>query len=170
VRVDSPRSADTKAALTALNGLSTAAGVDMVTTDARTGSALLTYDPDELDLDSVLTLVRGAHEVLEDVAPPPVEALVGRAASDTAIAVQRRATALDQSVLKATHGAVDLRMLLPVGLAGLSLRALSRQGIDLKSVPWYVLAYYSFDTFLKLHGNRGVEGAGFRHDTAEVPR
>jgi hypothetical protein len=42
-------------------------------------------------------------------------------------------------------------MLVPVGLATLSLRELLRTGWEIEAAPWYVLAWYAFDSFIKLH-------------------
>lgn len=50
-----------------------------------------------------------------------------------------------------TNGMVDLRMLVPIGLSGLALRQLVAKGLQFDDIPWYTLAWYSFDTFLKLH-------------------
>jgi hypothetical protein len=50
-----------------------------------------------------------------------------------------------------TNGMVDLRMLIPIGLGGLALRQLVVKGLQFDQIPWYTLAWYSFDTFLKLH-------------------
>ncbi|MGJ3254063.1 MAG: DUF5132 domain-containing protein [Elainellaceae cyanobacterium] len=50
-----------------------------------------------------------------------------------------------------TNGLVDLRMLVPIGLSGLALRQLVVKGLQFDDIPWYTLAWYSFDTFLKLH-------------------
>ncbi|MGJ3247114.1 MAG: DUF5132 domain-containing protein [Elainellaceae cyanobacterium] len=50
-----------------------------------------------------------------------------------------------------TNGMVDLRMLVPLGLSGLALRQLVVKGLQFDDIPWYTLAWYSFDTFLKLH-------------------
>ena len=58
---------------------------------------------------------------------------------------------LNQRVYVATNGLVDLRLLFPLMLGALSLRQLIRSGIQLEVVPWYVLAYYAFDSFIKLH-------------------
>lgn len=126
-------------------------GVSSVETDVRTGSALLRFDPDALDPQAAVELLRTAHEALEELVPPRLREPVERSISHVAATLEQRLSAADSTVLRATHGVVDLRMLLPIGLAGLSLRQLLRTGPHLKAIPWYVLAYYSFDSFLKLH-------------------
>jgi hypothetical protein len=133
-------------------------GVSSVRTDVRTGSALLLYDPESLDLEAAVDLLRKAHQALEGLVPPAVLEPVERSASHVAVAVRARFGHADESVLRATRGVVDLRMLLPIGLAGLSIRQFLRTGPNLKAIPWYALAYYSFDSFIKLHwGDIGAQ-------------
>lgn len=130
-------------------------GVRSVSTNERTGSALITFDPEHLDPEGVVRILRTAHEALDDLVPPAIAEHLDRSASEVAEAVQARASRANQRVLKATDGRVDLRMLVPIGLAGVGLRQLLREGPALASIPWYVLCYYAFDTFVKLHGAPG---------------
>jgi hypothetical protein len=45
------------------------------------------------------------------------------------------------------HGRADLRTLLPVGLGALAVReVLSGRAV---AAPWYVLAWYAFDSFTR---------------------
>lgn len=135
----------------ALGDVSRKPGVEEVRTDARTGSALITYDPEVLDMPSAIGLIRKAHEAFVDVAPPRLQTALDSSVSRAGGTIRERFSAADGRVRKATHGTVDLRALMPIGLAGLSLRQLVRQGPGVSSVPWYVFAYYSFDSFIKLH-------------------
>jgi len=50
-----------------------------------------------------------------------------------------------------TDGVVDLQLLVPLGLGALAVRQLIEQGIELDEIPWYTLAWYSFDMFIKLN-------------------
>lgn len=52
---------------------------------------------------------------------------------------------------QATAGLVDLRLLLPLGLGALALNQLLKKGPDWESIPWNVLAWYAFDTFMKFN-------------------
>ena len=122
-----------------------------VTTNARTGSALLSWDPEQLDVEHALELVRAAHTALSGVVPPHVSKAIDRAASRSARMLWNELRVADGRVFDATHGAVDLRMLVPLGLATLSLRQLLRTGPQVAKLPWYMLAYYAFDTFHKFH-------------------
>lgn len=123
-----------------------------VTTDARTGSALITYDPTACDPAAIVELLRQAHSAFRSLTPPRMQGGVDRSASTVAREVQTRAGKANAAVLQATQGRLDLRILFPLTLGGLALRQLVRQGVDFRDAPWYVLAYYAFDSYIKLHG------------------
>ncbi|NBD16719.1 MAG: DUF5132 domain-containing protein [Cyanobacteria bacterium] len=57
----------------------------------------------------------------------------------------------DTRIREATKGTVDARSLMPILFGGLALRQLIFKGPQLDDVPWYVLAWYSFDSFMKFH-------------------
>jgi hypothetical protein len=74
-----------------------------------------------------------------------------------AIGITNTVTNLNQRVGRATDGTVDLRFLFPLGLSMLAVRQLMIKGLQLEIIPWYVLAWYAFDSFLKLnHVSQGV--------------
>ena len=128
-----------------------------VSTDSRTGSALFMYDPDELDPEAVVDLLHEADEAFSHLVPPAFRADLDRPLSTAASQVYQRFSRANRSMMRATQGRLDLRMLFPVALAGLAVRQLTRQGLGLRTAPWYVLAYYAFDSYVKLHAN-DVEG------------
>jgi len=59
---------------------------------------------------------------------------------------------LNNDVAKITSGAIDLRLLLPVGLGTLAVTQLLKKGLQIEEIPWYTLAWYAFDSFVKLNG------------------
>lgn len=130
-------------------------GITSVRTDPRTGSALLTWDPEQFDLAAAVELCRKAHVALRDIAPPRVADVLERPLSQAASRLVERVSTANRRVHDATDGRVDLRFLVPAGFAALSLRQLLRTGPSVASMPWYALAYYAFDSFVKLHGDDG---------------
>ena len=50
-----------------------------------------------------------------------------------------------------TGNEVDLGLIIPVAFGAIAIRQLIAQGLRLKDIPWYVPAWYAFDTFLKLN-------------------
>jgi hypothetical protein len=54
-------------------------------------------------------------------------------------------------VAQLTNGVVDLRLLVPLGLSAIALRQLLVKGLQIDEIPWYTLAWYAFDSFVKLN-------------------
>ena len=71
--------------------------------------------------------------------------------SNASAAVITTATDLNQRVKTATKDAVDLRFLVPLSFGILAMRQLLVKGWQLEFIPWYVLAWYAFDSFIKLN-------------------
>jgi hypothetical protein len=122
----------------------------MVTTNQRTRSVLVAWDASEVQPDQVLELLRGANSALRDLTFGSGHVHRG-GRSVVAEVIERRLSRANRRVHGATEGTLDLRMLVPLTLAALSIRQFLRTGPRLVNAPWYVLAYYAFDTFYKLH-------------------
>jgi len=73
-------------------------------------------------------------------------------ARDPASAIGAAALAANQAVGRRLDG-TDLRVLVPVGLGVLAARRAMRGEERLADAPWYVLAWYASETFLKFHGS-----------------
>ena len=71
--------------------------------------------------------------------------------SNASAAVITTATNLNQRVKTASKDAVDLRFLVPFSFGILAMRQLVVKGWQLEFIPWYVLAWYAFDSFIKLN-------------------
>jgi hypothetical protein len=71
--------------------------------------------------------------------------------SEAATEVTKVANDLNERVKEATDGAVDLRFLVPLGFSALAVRQLLVKGLQFELIPWYVFAWYAFDSFFKLH-------------------
>ena len=96
--------------------------------------------------------------VLQDLGVNVVEitqesSISGSSSSSAAAGVIKTATDLNQRVKTATNDAVDLRFLLPLSLGVLAVRQLIVKGWQLELIPWYVLGWYAFDSFIKFHSN-----------------
>jgi Heavy metal associated domain 2 len=77
--------------------------------------------------------------------------------TEAAIAVSNPVIDLNQRVKQATEGQLDIRVLFPFGLGCLAIRQLIIKGLQFDIIPWYVLAWYAFDSFIKLHGTNRLE-------------
>jgi len=116
--------------------------IALTAANAASGGLLVRYDASKLSSKEVVGLLQQAGASFDEP-----ESRERRAA----VAVREAAGDLNRRVEQATRGAVDLRFLFPAALGTLALRQLSIQGVQLRQVPWYVLAWYAFDSFLKLN-------------------
>lgn len=124
-------------------------GVEAIQRSPVTGSVLLRYTPGTVDLPDVLTAIEkaGVEIIVEDTPSGDGEKSSGERPTlgDTISGFFQRA---DARVADATHGRADLKTLVPVGLGALAVRELlAGRAI---AAPWYVLAWYAFDSFTKL--------------------
>lgn len=58
---------------------------------------------------------------------------------------------INKDVSRMTNGVADLRVILPLAVALLSLQQVFRKGLQLDEIPWYILAWYAFDIFTRLN-------------------
>jgi hypothetical protein len=61
------------------------------------------------------------------------------------------ATELNTQTLFLTNGWMDLPTVTAAGLGLIALRQLLTKGAQMDALPWYVLTWYAFDSFIKLH-------------------
>ncbi|MFN6486787.1 MULTISPECIES: HMA2 domain-containing protein [unclassified Nostoc] len=117
--------------------------INRVKTNVSHGSIAINHDGNDGSLEDVLATLKDLGIIFADVTEGNTEAAAG---------ISSAVVDLNQRVKQSTHGAFDLRILFPLGLASLSLRQLLNKGLQLEVIPWYVLAWYAFDSFIKLHG------------------
>jgi hypothetical protein len=117
--------------------------VDEVRTNVNHGSIVIKYSGKSGDLSNVLA-------TLEDIGI--IFAEITEGGTEASTTVSTAVVDLNKRVRKATDGVVDIRFLFPLGLGILAIRKLMMKGLQFDIIPWYVLAWYSFDSFIKLHG------------------
>lgn len=125
-----------------------------VSTSQRTGSVLIHHERDVHPEAAFGPALGELGLTLSDAGTAPTPSAPGPAAR-----LRRTAGALNSRTASATGG-VDLRLLVPAGLAVLSLRQLVRGAPGLRHAPWYQLAWYSWDSFVKLHAPPAAPPAG----------
>jgi copper chaperone CopZ len=127
-------------------------GIRDVTINAKTGSVLVEYDPDALDLNQLIALGQAAN-IITDVSDLTASQMEGNTwpgpseASKEILAAFRR---LDRNVSRLTRGTVDAKTLVPLALLTVSLgRAfLSERRV---AAPWYSLMWYAYSMFMHWH-------------------
>lgn len=118
--------------------------VTQVRTNVNSGSIIINHDGQNSTLENVLTTLLDLGVTFADVTEGNSEAAEDM--KSTIINLNRRFD-------RATGGEVDLRFLFPLGLSILAVRQVMVKGLELEIIPWYVLAWYAFDSFLKLNSN-----------------
>ncbi len=122
--------------------------VKNVRTNVHHGSITVEHGQEEGNLESVLAALRDLGIIFRDIT---------EGKSEAADQVSAAAFDFNKQIKLASNGRVDMRILFPIGLATLSFRQLLAKGLQLDIIPWYVLAWYSFDSFLKLHAGSQSE-------------
>ncbi|HYA43338.1 MAG TPA: hypothetical protein VEF34_18700 [Syntrophobacteraceae bacterium] len=59
---------------------------------------------------------------------------------------------LDRQLGLATGGLLSLKLLVPAGFTALAVLQLARRGLEIGGAPWYLLAYFAFESFVRLGG------------------
>ncbi|MBD2388159.1 hypothetical protein H6G32_22595 [Cylindrospermum sp. FACHB-282] len=116
--------------------------VSQVRTNIHHGSILIKHSGKKGSLENVLATLHDIGIIFGDISQGSTEAAVS-----LSIAV----VDLNRRVELATDGVVDLRFFFPLGLSMLAVRQLLVQGLQLEVIPWYLLAWYAFDSFIKLN-------------------
>jgi hypothetical protein len=59
---------------------------------------------------------------------------------------------LDMRLCSATKGLLSLKLLAPAGFGALAVLQLARRGFEIGAAPWYLLAYFAFESYVRLNG------------------
>ncbi|WP_414549367.1 HMA2 domain-containing protein [Anabaena sp. CCY 0017] len=130
------------------NVLNAQSYVSQVRTNINSGSMIINHDGKNATLENVLTTLLDLGVTFADITEGNSEA-----AED----VKRAVINLNKRFEQATSGEVDLRFLFPLGLSMLAVRQILVKGLQLEIIPWYVLAWYAFDSFMKLNSNSQLQ-------------
>ncbi|MDQ3355485.1 MAG: heavy-metal-associated domain-containing protein [Actinomycetota bacterium] len=125
-------------------------GVSAVQTSPLTGSVVVHYDPGGTGVDDLRTAFEGLGlTLMEAESAERAQGSPARRVLDAADGVNYR--------VGRRFGGSDLRLLFPLALGALSFRQATRDAPGLDQAPWYLLAWYAFDSFLKLN-DRDTDG------------
>ncbi|GAB4304214.1 MAG: hypothetical protein Fur0025_45840 [Oscillatoriaceae cyanobacterium] len=132
-------------------------GIAKVRSNPDTGSLTIFYSEDTLSFPQLSDILGECGVLLAPPEVPSAEEITTGSFSEAAAEVITALAVLNQRVKSATNGAADLRFLVPLGFGSLAVRQLLLKGIQLNIIPWYVLAWYAFDSFIKLHYTKPSE-------------
>jgi hypothetical protein len=113
------------------------------------GSITIFYGQEHLDFEDICHFLEDLGVVIHEFVgeAKPIDTRYSKAA----FTITKIASNLNQDVNRSTSRRVDLRFLFSFSLGLLALRQLLVKGLQLEVIPWYVLAWYAFDSFIKLH-------------------
>ncbi|CEJ44600.1 HMA2 domain-containing protein [Umezakia ovalisporum] len=124
------------------NVLETQTHIRQVKTSINSGSITIHHDVQHVSLENVLSTLLDLGFNFADIT---------EGSSEAAEDVKKAIINLNKRLEQATSGEVDLRFLFPLGLSMLAVRQVMLRGFQLQIIPWYVLAWYAFDSFMKLN-------------------
>ncbi|MFN6499276.1 MAG: HMA2 domain-containing protein [Nostoc sp. DedQUE01] len=125
------------------NALAAQPHINQVRTNIHHGSIAIEHDAKDDTLKNVVATLTDLGVIFADITEGNSEAAVG---------ITNAVFNLNKKVELATKGEIDLRVIFPLGLSILAVRQLLAKGLQFEIIPWYVLAWYAFDSFIKLHG------------------
>ena len=131
-------------------------------------SVLVHFDPRRLSCDEILGLLADVGLLVKDLGEASEESLTDLGHSETANSLIRALDDLDQRIARLTGHQVDLKLLVPLGMATLGVLQVAREGLGITQVPGYVLLWYAFDAFYKLHRSAPVQAPEDRDQPADV--
>lgn len=142
------QSGDMQRIAKALEGRS---NIKNVRTNIQNGSIVIQHEGNDSSFEDVVATLKDLGVIFGNIA-------LGK--SEAATEVSNAVVDLNKRVQQATSNVVDLRVLFPLGLSILSIRQLLARGLQLETIPWYVLAWYAFDSFIKLHASSQPQSKG----------
>jgi copper chaperone CopZ len=132
-------------------------GVRDVRTNPAAGSITVQYDPRARTGAEVLAMLADVGLIVREVLAAADDGLPGAGHSRASQALIGALTDLDRRLSRTTGRRIDLKLLFPAALGVLGVRQVLAEGLGLTQVPGYVLLWYAFDAFYKLHAAPAVE-------------
>jgi hypothetical protein len=127
------------------------AEIDQVRMNPSMGSLTIYYDSHNGNLEDVFITLQELGIIVHDV---PAQ----KSSTETstfATTVTTTMAGLNQRVHQFTEGSIDLKSLVPSVLVIFAMRQLFAKGNSpIKIVPWYALAWYAFDAFMKFNASQ----------------
>jgi hypothetical protein len=130
--------------------------VEEIRMTPRTGSVVVVYDPDALDMRGLIARIRQARLLAIDPPSGDLYGLQQVPLSETARGIRHTFSGVNARLSEITDGKWDLRSVVPFALGALALRQLVANPGVIAAAPWYVFAWYAFDSFWKLNQDHVV--------------
>ncbi|ACK66166.1 conserved hypothetical protein [Rippkaea orientalis PCC 8801] len=122
--------------------------IDRIKENLEIGTITVFHNPQLVNGSNILEQLTNFGLIFSNI--PTTSPKVTPDYSKAALGITEVTQTLNQRVRQTSDGLVDLGFLIPLGFAILAWRQLRLKGWQLDIIPWYVLAWYAFDSFLKL--------------------
>ncbi len=113
--------------------------VSTVQTNLTAGSIIVHHDKEALE---------DIKSRLEDMG---VILMAAAGVETSAMPLSDALSDLDKHLGLGTKGILNLKLLVPLGFGALAVLQLARQGLQIGGAPWYLLAYFAFESYIKLN-------------------
>jgi hypothetical protein len=130
-------------------------GIKEVSANPATGSVTVSYDHSRYSTVGIFSLLEELDVIIDSMLGDEAAISSGFLASIEDLNARLHA---------ATGIPLDLKLLMPLALAGAGIWSIGKNGLMLKSVPGMLLLWLAFDMFVKMHP--GTPDAG--HDAGEI--
>lgn len=134
-------------------------GISQVATNDGTGSVLIHYDKNKKSHNEIMSVLHDAGVLLRGTAGAfglEVPDSGNSSQSRTSDNIIETLSDLDNRLRKLTGRRIDLKLLFPLLLTAIGVRRFVTGGLGIAEVPAYILFWYAFDLFWKLHNKKPV--------------
>lgn len=132
------------------NRLESQAGVNHVRTNAANGSVTVHYDATRHSTAGILGWLEDLDLIVESIGHLP--SINGGDRQDSA-GFLAAVGDLNGRVRHAAGFPVDIKLVLPLAFLSAGIWSIARRGLMIEAVPGWLLLWFAFDIFVKLHPN-----------------
>jgi copper chaperone CopZ len=125
-------------------------GITRVAANPTTGSLVVHYDQSVTSLEDIIGVCADIGVIVGSFAGLDLDE-ASTTGTVTSRGIMEVVDRIDRRLSHATGRKVDLRLLFPAALFAVGLRQVIVEGFGLTRIPGYVLLWYAFDSFWKLH-------------------
>jgi hypothetical protein len=143
-------------------------GIDNVRLNPAAGSLTVHYDRTHHSMAGILRFLEDLDVVVDSIAHLPSldNGTEGNRNGGPQPEFITAINALNQRLRNTTGLPIDLKQLLPLAFAGAGLWSIARRGLMIDRVPGWLLLWFAFDIFVKLHSERDNRPATVLPDTS----
>jgi len=109
----------------------------------------------QANLNTGTIIVHHKEEALEDITSRlqdmGVILMAAAGVETSAMSLADAVSDLEKHLSLEARGLLNLKLLVPLGFGALAVLQLTRQGLQIGSAPWYLLAYFAFESYIKLN-------------------